>query len=47
MDKVQRAVVAGEKARGFELVDSTGVPRRLSELVAQGRVVLVFYRGHW
>ncbi|HTV54986.1 MAG TPA: hypothetical protein VMI06_08715 [Terriglobia bacterium] len=38
---------AGEVAPEFELLDSTGTPRRLSELVSDSTVALVFYRGHW
>ena len=34
-------------APDFELSDSTGAPRRLSELVARTPEVLIFYRGHW
>ena len=37
----------GEKAPEFALADSTGVVRRLDELVARGIGVVVFYRGHW
>ncbi|MHB8410713.1 MAG: hypothetical protein ACYDDI_02065 [Candidatus Acidiferrales bacterium] len=37
----------GGIAPEFELPDSTGAPRRLSDLVSQGPVVLVFFRGHW
>jgi len=37
----------GEVAPDFELPDSTGALRRLSQLVLQGPVVLVFFRGHW
>lgn len=37
----------GETAPDFELPDSTGTPRRLSELCSAGPLVLVFYRGHW
>jgi thioredoxin-dependent peroxiredoxin len=37
----------GEIAPEFELPDSTGAPRRLSALVSQVPVVLLFYRGHW
>jgi len=37
----------GEIAPEFELPDSTGALRRLSQLVLQGPVVLVFFRGHW
>jgi peroxiredoxin len=37
----------GESAPEFELTDSTGVVRRLSEIVSGGLGVIVFYRGHW
>lgn len=37
--------IAGEVAPDFELPDSTQTPCRLSDLVSQGRVVLLFYRG--
>jgi peroxiredoxin len=37
----------GEIAPDFELPDSTGSLRRLSELAASGPLVLLFYRGHW
>lgn len=37
----------GEVAPSFELSDSTGALRRLSQLTAQGPLVLFFYRGHW
>ena len=37
----------GESAPEFELADSTGVVRRLSEIVSGGFGVVVFYRGHW
>ncbi len=37
----------GEIAPDFELPDSTGVPRRLSELVAERPCILIFYRGYW
>lgn len=37
----------GEIAPDFELPDSAGTPRRLSELCATRPLVLVFYRGHW
>ena len=37
----------GETAPDFELPDSTGEMRRLSELCAWGPLVLLFYRGHW
>jgi len=38
---------AGEVAPEFELLDSTGAPRRLSGLVSQTPLVLLFYRGDW
>jgi thioredoxin-dependent peroxiredoxin len=37
----------GQIAPDFELPDSTGALRRLSQLVASGPLVLLFYRGHW
>jgi peroxiredoxin len=37
----------GDRATEFELRDSTGVVRRLDDLVAGGMCVVVFYRGHW
>ena len=37
----------GEKAPEFALADSTGVVRRLDELISGGICVVVFYRGHW
>jgi peroxiredoxin len=38
---------AGETAPDFELWDSTGALRRLSEFCASTPLVLLFYRGHW
>jgi len=38
---------AGEIAPDFDVPDSTGAARTLSELCASGHCVLVFYRGHW
>ena len=46
MDKREIPSV-GEKAPEFTLADSTGVVRRLDDLVAGGLCVVVFYRGHW
>lgn len=37
----------GQVAPDFALSDSTGALRRLSELVAERPVVLIFFRGHW
>jgi peroxiredoxin len=39
--------VPGELAPDFELPDSTGAQRRLHDLVEDGPLVLIFYRGHW
>lgn len=38
---------AGETAPDFELSDSTGALRRLSELCGAKPLLLLFYRGHW
>jgi peroxiredoxin Q/BCP len=37
----------GQTAPDFTLPDSTGTPRRLSELAADGPLVLILYRGCW
>lgn len=37
----------GQVAPDFTLPDSQGNLRSLGQLVAQGPVVLVFFRGHW
>jgi len=37
----------GAQAPDFALPDTTGTLHRLSSLVAERDVVLVFYRGHW
>lgn len=42
-----RVPLAGEIAQEFELPDSTQAPRRLSELISHGPLVLLFYRGNW
>jgi thioredoxin-dependent peroxiredoxin len=34
----------GDQVVDFELPDQTGTPRRLSDLLANGPVVLFFYR---
>jgi peroxiredoxin len=46
MDERQIPVV-GESAPEFELADSTGVVRRLSEIISGGFGVVVFLRGDW
>lgn len=38
---------SSELASDFELPDSTGGMRRLSDLVSEGPLVLLFYRGGW
>ena len=38
---------AGEIVPDFELRDSTGAVRSLSQLVSERPRVLVLYRGHW
>jgi len=37
----------GERAPDFAIADSTGIVRRLDDLVKDGLCVVVFYRGHW
>ena len=37
----------GQIVPDFELPDTTGAPQRLSSLVGQGSLVLLFYRGDW
>jgi len=34
-------------AADFELPDSEGANRRLSDLASRGPLVVLFYRGHW
>ena len=38
---------AGELAPEFELPDSKGEKHTLTGLLAEGKVVLVFFRGMW
>jgi hypothetical protein len=42
-----RALKEGHTAPSFELEDSHGRRVNLSGLLAQGPVVLTFFRGHW
>ena len=44
---LSEAVAAGELLEDFILPDATGKDVSLSELVASGPAVLVFYRGGW
>ncbi len=41
------AAASGGQAPGFTLPDEQGRPVALSEALAGGPVLLVFYRGHW
>jgi len=47
MEHETKAPCAGDIAPEFALPDSTGTAQRLSELVAAGPRILLFYRGHW
>ena len=40
-------VEAAALAPVFELTDTSGATHRLSDLVADGPAVIVFYRGYW
>ena len=44
---VDRAKKVGERAPGFELPDAKGELVRSRDLLAQGPLVLTFYRGNW
>lgn len=44
---MERVLRQGDVAPAFELPDSTGTRRRLSDLVADRPLVLLFYRGRW
>jgi peroxiredoxin len=37
----------GDKAHEFELPDSAGKKRTLAELLSNGNLLLVFFRGVW
>src|SRR5215467_4291005 len=41
------AIEVGERAPGFTLPDALGLEVSLDDLVAEGAVVLTFYRGSW
>lgn len=43
----QGVLAVGQPAPGFTLPDAAGLPQTLAALLAQGPVVLVFYRGNW
>lgn len=46
-DILETALRKGDQAPMFELPDAFGSPVRLADLLAQGPVVLSFYRGSW
>jgi thioredoxin-dependent peroxiredoxin len=46
LNEVQNPQVAA-LAEDFTLPDSTGTPRMLSSLLADGPLLLIFYRGYW
>ena len=46
-NKVAPGLSVGERTPDFELPDPNGKPVRLSESLAQGPVVLSFFRGDW
>ena len=45
--QAQRVLQAGQAAPDFTLPNADGQPVHLRELLAQGPVVLTFYRGNW
>ena len=42
-----KAVKVGDKARDFSLSNTSGTKTSLNELLANGPVVLSFFRGRW
>lgn len=44
-EKLTQRISVGDKAPGFRLPDQTGKQRTLDELLANGKVALVFYRS--
>ena len=44
---VNDAVQVGDRAPSFRLSDGKGREFALADLLAEGPVVLTFYRGHW
>jgi peroxiredoxin len=47
LDIIERALKPGDKAPAFSLKNQNGEQKNLSEYLAQGPVVLTFYRGAW
>jgi peroxiredoxin len=44
---VERAPKVGDTVKMFELPDASGRPVKLADLLAQGPIVLTWYRGGW
>jgi len=44
---LENVIKVGDRAPDFELPDAVGNPVQLSKLLAQGPVVLTWYRGNW
>ncbi|WP_350979222.1 peroxiredoxin-like family protein [Shewanella sp. AC34-MNA-CIBAN-0136] len=44
---IDNAPKAGDKLAAFSLTNALGVTRHLTELLANGPVVVTFYRGNW
>jgi peroxiredoxin len=42
-----RKIIVGDTASDFSLPDSSGTPRRLSDLTKDSSCLVLFYRGHW
>lgn len=46
-DLIEKMVGLDDKAPAFELPSTTGETTKLSDLIAEGPLVLIFYRGGW
>ncbi len=44
---MNKAPAVGDKAPEFELPDSSGESRTLKNLLGDGKLLLVFFRGLW
>jgi hypothetical protein len=44
---LEQTVTVGDQAPDFSLINADGQEFRLQELLAEGPVVLSFYRGKW
>ena len=45
--QADRALKAGDRAPVFELPDGDGMPWRSADLLGNGPLIIVFYRGRW